>query len=89
MGEQFLQFFTQISWAGVAGLFVFYVLKPIFERVFNGGISKRLDELEKNHLHSIEDRLKNLEERVGRIENKFMEMEREVGYLKGRINTQK
>jgi homoserine trans-succinylase len=86
METEILEILSQISWAGVAGLFMFYVLRPIFERIFNGGIYKKVNEIEKNHLSGIEKRLDILEERVCRIEEELIEIEKDIGWLKGKIN---
>jgi len=86
MEPEILTIFTKISWAGVCGLFIYFVLKPIFERVFNGGLYKRVNRIENNHLTEIKERLANVEKKIFKIEERIIEMEREIGYLKGKIN---
>ena len=86
MDIQVLQILTQIGWAGVAGLFVYYVLKPIFERIFNGGLYKRLNNIENNHLTEITKRIEKLEERVDDIDRRLSRIEGRLNNLSHKLN---
>jgi cell division protein FtsB len=86
MEIQLFELFKIISWAGVAGMFVYYVLRPIFERIFGKGLYKRLDLLENNHLHEFERRISKLENQVEQTFTEISDLKKEVGYLRGKVN---
>lgn len=80
-----LDLFQTITWAGVSGLFVYFVLKPLLylltKKLNNGqspDLEKKIEILEKNHLSEIRQDIRELRadieelrERVAKIEVKI------------------
>jgi len=82
MENEIFQIITNISWAGVGGLFVYYVLKPLIGMLSvringkdNGNLRKKVEDLETNFTAQMEH-LEN---------NHYRTLRREIDELKGDI----
>jgi len=82
MENEIIQFITNMSWASVGGLFVYYVLKPLIGMLSvringkdNGNLRKKVEELES----SFADQMEYLEN------NHYRTLRREIDELKGDI----
>jgi len=96
MENEIFQIITNISWAGVGGLFVYYVLKPLISVISvringkdNGSLRKRLDELENNHYRSLRREIDELKEDMKDLRTRMINLEIKVGKLEVRVNNRK
>ena len=96
MENEIFQIITNISWAGVGGLFVYYVLKPLISVISvringkdNGSLRKRLDELENNHYRSLRREIDELKEDMKDLRTRMINLEIKVGQLEVRVNNRK
>lgn len=82
MSGDVIQFIQNISWAGVAGLFVYYILRPliamIVDKIGNGSVRKKVELIEKGDLVDIRNDIEDLKKDV-------REIRKQVGYLRDRI----
>ena len=96
MESEIIQFITNMSWASVGGLFVYYVLKPLIFVIStringkdNGSLRKRLDELENNHYRSLRREIDELKEDTKDLREKMVDLEIKVGKLEVKVNNGK
>ena len=82
MENEIFQIITNISWAGVGGLFVYYVLKPLI-----GMLSVRVNGKDNGNLRKkVEDLETNLEESIDHLErNHYRSLKEEVERLRSDI----
>lgn len=91
METNLLTFFGTLSWAGVAGLFVWFVLKPLIglliEKLSGGnGLVDRMNTLENNHLHEVNRRLNCLDAADIRIQDDLGNIRDRLSKIEGRMN---
>jgi len=92
MEQTLIQLFQVISWAGVGGMFVYFVLRPWTHYYINrkNGVStnveKRIHKVENNDLHEVNRRLKVLDESDIRMEGRLNKISEDVAWLKAKVN---
>lgn len=91
MSETLITLFNTISWAGVAALFIYFVLKPLMSMLINrknGGttLMNRMNNIEENHLLEINRRLENLELCDIRIQKQLIELEIKVARIETKLS---
>jgi len=96
MENEIFQIITNISWAGVGGLFVYYVLKPLISVISvringkdNGSLRKRLDELENNHYRTLRREIDELKGDMKDLRTRMVNLQVKVGKLEVRVNNGK
>ena len=87
-----LQIFQQIGWAGVAGIFIWKVLAPLMTLFIqkiggnnDGKLSKRVSEIENNHLEAIRNDMAELKQDMrevkieqGKMRERIMRLETKI-----------
>ena len=90
MDEVVIQFIQNISWAGVAGLFLYYVLRPlvsmIVERIGSGSLRKKVEIIEKGDLVDIRNDIEDLKRDVREVRKDLGHLRDRVGRIEGKIN---
>ena len=93
MENEIFQIITNISWAGVGGLFVYYVLKPLVGMLSvrvngkdNGNLRKKVEELENNHYKSLKEEVERLRGKIEGLGGRMRNLEIKVAKLEVRVN---
>ena len=96
MENEIFQIITNISWAGVGGLFVYYVLKPLVGIISvringkdNGNLRKKVEELENNHYKSLKEEVERLRGNIEGLGGRIRNLEIKVAKLEVRVNNKK
>ena len=93
MENEIIQFITNMSWASVGGLFVYYVLKPLIGMLSvrvngkdNGNLRKKVEELENNHYKSLKEEVERLRGNIEGLGGRIRNLEIKVAKLEVRVN---
>lgn len=82
-----LHLFQSISWAGVAGLFIYYILRPLILMLMNktNPQNDRLNKLEKIVTNEYSHRFQEIEKRLDNLELLIGDLREKVGRIEGKI----